>query len=207
MVESVLGPGGLLQKAPRPLYDWWDAEMKGGFDVPWSTQHIVDVFDRRWFWVCRDAEQKKSDDEPFLVAGRMENTSRSHWGNCLEVHVQMLYSNGKLDSKGGGWWTRNCYKPFNGNPGVKRTTVAVCDGCCCHCWVGWRGCCHASRGPSILLWLFSLLWWVLFTQNEEAIVCCSQSSLVPSISGSASKMNELLRIDHNLLPIDWGRHR
>ena len=32
------GSGGLLEKAPRPLYDWWDAEMKGGFDV---TQHSL----------------------------------------------------------------------------------------------------------------------------------------------------------------------
>lgn len=32
-VEQDRHASGLLEKTPRPLYDWWDAEMKGGFDV------------------------------------------------------------------------------------------------------------------------------------------------------------------------------
>ncbi|CAK9112315.1 unnamed protein product [Durusdinium trenchii] len=40
-VEEDRSTSGLLEKAPRRIYDWWDAEMKGGFDVRHGQQGQV----------------------------------------------------------------------------------------------------------------------------------------------------------------------
>ena len=66
------GSGGLLEKTPRPLYDWWDAEMKGGFDV---AQHSLALLNHVEPCQTRPANQQRNTLESVdMISVHSRNT-------------------------------------------------------------------------------------------------------------------------------------